>query len=142
MAKAMSASGDWKPKAILVMSLIFVFMDSGPLHPLIRAAPTWRGPSGQDAADAPREEVLAALGCRSHFFLFVLLSCGSYVPAPPAQPSCGRLRSGCLVSALRLFPPTIHPLLALRVAPLRRAQLRDAPPAANNNGENGSWPVT
>jgi hypothetical protein len=47
---------------------------------------------------------------------FLLLSGGSYVPAPPAQPSCGRQRAGCLVSALRLFPPTIHPLLALRVA--------------------------
>lgn len=51
------------------------------------------------------------------FFWFLLLSCGSYVPAPPAQPSYGRLRSRCLVSALRLFPPTTQPLLALRVAP-------------------------
>ncbi|MEY9776925.1 hypothetical protein ABH915_002533 [Arthrobacter sp. MW3 TE3886] len=39
------------------------------------------------------------------------------MPAPPAQPSCGRQRTGCLVSALRLFPPTTPPLLALRVAP-------------------------
>jgi hypothetical protein len=39
------------------------------------------------------------------------------VPAPPTQPSCGRLRSRCLVSALRLFPPTTHLLLALWVAP-------------------------
>jgi len=52
------------------------------------------------------------------FFCFLLLSCGSYVPAPPAQPSCGRLRSRWLVSALRLFPPTTHRLLALRVAPV------------------------
>lgn len=33
----------------------------------------------------------------------------------------------CLVSALRLFPPTTHPLLALGLWRLRRAQLRDAP---------------
>jgi hypothetical protein len=39
------------------------------------------------------------------------------MPPPPAQPSCGRQRSRCLVSALRSFPPTTHPLLALRVAP-------------------------
>jgi hypothetical protein len=60
---------------------------------------------------------LAALGLYKHFSVFLLLSCGSYVPAPPTQPSCGRQRTGCLVSALRLFPPTIHPPLALRVAP-------------------------
>jgi hypothetical protein len=67
---------------------------------------------------SPRSTARTSLrsGCRSAF-LFLLLSSGSYVPAPPAQPSCGRPRSRCLVSALRLFPPTTHPLLALRVAP-------------------------
>lgn len=71
--------------------------------------------AGWRVARAPSGALLPAVSNKSERTL--LLSVGSYVPAPPPQPSCGRQRTGGLASALRFFPPTSHPLLALRVAP-------------------------
>ena len=65
------------------------------------------------------------------------------MPAPPAQPSCGRLRSRWVVSALRLFPLTIHRLLALRVAPAPSGTAtRCSASRQKQPGERESWPVT
>jgi hypothetical protein len=51
-----------------------------------------------------RHRTLAAAGRKrsslrsdsTSIFSFLLLSVGSYVPAPPAQPSCGRRRNGLI----------------------------------------------
>jgi hypothetical protein len=44
-----------------------------------------------------------ARAAQAFFFFFLLLSVGSYVPAPPPQPSCGRLRSGCIAFGAALI---------------------------------------